>query len=128
MALIDARAGRCHPALRWARNAHDELPRHRSMFFDRTPALVEILTSSRGDAARGRALLGAALGSVYGTFNRPVHVRLTGLASLDAVRRGEDALALELLRAAVERAHEGGMVRSLADLGRASSRCCTGWR
>jgi len=117
MALLDHRCRRQPAALRWARAAEPDVPRHRYMFFDRTPPLIEILLSSDDDVARGRELLDRALQSTYGTYNRPVNVKLLGLAAIDAARRDDDDRALEILALAVRRAADGGLVRSLADLG-----------
>jgi LuxR family maltose regulon positive regulatory protein len=117
MALLQLRTGNVPAALRWAKTAEPDVPGPRYMFFDRTPALIEILLSSQPNVARGRALLDIALESPYGKFNRPVNVKLLGLAALADLRKGDDDSALRYLRAAVQRAHEGGMVRSLADLG-----------
>lgn len=117
MALLEFRSGRQPAALRWARAAESDPPRHRYMFFDRTPAMIEILLSSDADAARGRELLDRALRSPYGRFNRPVNVKLLGLAAIDASRTGDIDRALTMLRRGVDQASDGGLVRSLADLG-----------
>lgn len=117
VALLDFWCGRQPAALRWARSAEPEVPRHRYMFFDRTPALIEILLSSSSEAARGRELLDIALRSPYGTHNRPVNLKLLGLAAVDAARRDDAEQALQWLARAVDRARDGGLVRSLADLG-----------
>lgn len=117
VALLDHRCGRRPAALRWARATEPEVPRHRYMFFDRTPTLIEILLSSPNHEAHGRELLDRALHSSYGTWNRPVNVKLLGLAAIEASHREDVAGACAHLALAVDRAHDGGLVRSLADLG-----------
>lgn len=117
LALVDLRRGRHAAALRWARAADPDVPRHRYMFFDQSPALIEILLSSEPEAPRGRDLLDGMLRSPYGRFNRPVNIKLLGLTALVHARAGDEPTAREALREAVRRSHEGGMIRSLADLG-----------
>ena len=117
MALLELRTGRRSSALRWARAAEPDVARHRYMFFDLYPALIEILMSSVDDIDRGRELLAVQLASPYGRFNGPVNIKLLGLAAIDACHTDEHERALKTLARAVRRATEGGMVRSLADLG-----------
>lgn len=117
LALVQFRAGRGHEALGWARAADADMPGHRYMFFDRGPAMVEILLSSEPDRERGRALLERALASPYGQHNRPVSIKLHTLAALDAARQGDIDRALGRLAVAVGNAREGGLIRSIADFG-----------
>lgn len=117
MALVEFRTGRESAALRWAHAAEADVPRHRYMFFDREPALIEILLSSEPDSARGRALLDGALASPYGRHNRPVSIKLRTLSALEAARAGDTDRALGQLAVAVGHAREGGLVRSIADFG-----------
>jgi LuxR family maltose regulon positive regulatory protein len=117
MALVEFRTGREAAALRWAQAAESDLPRHRYMFFDREPALLEILLSSESDRDRGRKLLDHALASPYGQHNRPVSIKLHTLSALDAARDGDSDRALGQLAVAVSHAREGGHIRSIADFG-----------
>lgn len=117
MALVEFRSGREPAALRWAHAAEADVPRHRYMFFDRGPALLEILLSSEPDRARGRALLDRELASPYGRHNRPVSIKLRTLSALDAARAGDIDRAVGQLAVAVGHAREGGLVRSIADFG-----------
>lgn len=117
LAHVEHRAGRTPSATRWAQSADTNARRHRYMFFDRTPTLIELLLTSEADEPRGRMLLAETLDSLDGRFNRPLHLKLSGLDALRLARAGDEARSLEVLRSAVDQAHQGGMVRSLADLG-----------
>lgn len=117
LALVEHRVGRTASATRWAESTDTDGLRHRYMFFDRMPALIELLLASATDAVRGAALLERTLESLDGRFNRPLNVKLLGLDALRRARVGDEAGALDVVASAVDRAHQGGMVRSLADLG-----------
>lgn len=119
LAALDVRRGRLAAALRWARRADPEAERHRFMFFDPAPALVETLLSSNADAdaARGGQLLRRYLDMAQRRHHRPLTIRLLGVDALRLAGRGDEERALEALATAVGLSQQGGMVRRLADLG-----------
>ena len=117
MAEFGLRRGRPSPGLHWARSVVLPEERFRFMWFNPTPALIEVLLSSPPDAPHGRELLDRALGSARQRNHRPLAIRLLGLRALDLAASGDDCGALDALESAVRMSQEGGIVRRLADLG-----------
>ena len=117
MAEFDLRRDRPGTGLRWARSVVSPLQRHRFMWFDPAPAIIEVLLSSEPDAAHGRELLDLALESARSRHHRPLIIRLLGLRALDRAAHGDEPGALDALEEAVRMSHQGGIIRRLADLG-----------
>ena len=117
MAEFGLRRGRPSPGLHWARSVVLPEQRFRFMWFNPTPALIEVLLSSPPDELRGRELLDKALESARQRHHRPLAIRLLGLQALDLAASGDDCGALDALESAVRMSQEGGIVRRLADLG-----------
>ena len=116
-AEFDLRRGRTTSGLRWARNTDLPTDQHRFMWFDTAPAQIEVLLASEPDAARGRELLAHALESAQRRHHRPLTIRLLGIHAIDLANQGNEPAALDTLETAVRLAHDGGIIRRLADLG-----------
>jgi LuxR family maltose regulon positive regulatory protein len=117
VAELDLRRGRTAAALRWVRNADPEAHRHRFMFYDPAGTYLEVLLSSEPDADRGRQLLEEYLDEAQRRDNRPLTIHLLGLRALDRAGRGDERGGLDSLEHGVRLSQEGGMIRTLADLG-----------
>ena len=116
-AEFDLRRGRTRSGLRWARNTNLATHQYRFMWFDTAPAQIEVLLASEPDAARGRELLAHALESAQRRHHRPLTIRLLGIHAIDLANQGNEPAALDTLETAVRLAHDGGIIRRLADLG-----------
>ena len=117
MAEFDLRLRRQGSGLRWARSVEFDPDRHRFMWFDTAPAVIEVLLTSEADAARGRELLDLALESARRRHHRPLIIRLLGIHALDLAATGDECAALGPLEEAVVMSQKGGFIRRLADLG-----------
>ena len=117
VAEFDLRRGRTGSGLRWARSIRLPSDRHHFMWFDPVPARIEVLLASEPDAAHGRELLDRALESAQRRHHRPLTIRLLGIHALDLATRDDEPAALATLETAVRLAHQGGIIRHLADLG-----------
>jgi LuxR family maltose regulon positive regulatory protein len=117
VAELDLRRGRTAAALRWVRNADPDAQRHRFMFYDPAATYVEVLLSSEPDADRGRQLLEEFLDAAQRRDNRPLTIHLLGLKALDRAARRDEQGALDSLERGVRLSQEGGMIRTLADIG-----------
>ena len=117
IAELDLRRGRTGSGLRWARNAELATQRYGYMWYNPSPAQIEVLLASPPDAERGRELLDHVLETARDRNHRPVMIRLLGLRALDLAERDDEAGALDTLEEAVRLAQPGGIVRRLADLG-----------
>ena len=113
----DLRRGRTGSGLRWARSLVSPAPRYRYMWFDPGAAHIEVLLASEPDAVRGRELLDRTLEFAQRRHYRPLTIRLLGVHALDLATRGNEPAALHALETAVRLAHNGGIIRQLADLG-----------
>lgn len=119
MAELDLRQGRLADALHWVRRGGTADERHRHMFYDPGPTLIEVLLSSdsEADITRGRELLDQRLALAEERHHHPLTLRLLGLRALDLAKQGNEPGALDALRTAVTMSHQSGMIRRLADLG-----------
>jgi len=117
VAELDLRRGRTAAALRWVHNADPESQRHRFMFYDPASTYIEVLLSDESEADRGRQLLEEYLDAAERRHHRPLTIQLLGLRALDRAARGDERVALDSLERGVRLAQEGGMIRTLADLG-----------
>ena len=117
MAELDLRRGRTGSGLRWARSTEMATQRHGYMWFNPSPAQIEVLLASPPDAERGRELLDHVLEAARDRNHRPLMIRLLGLKALDLAERDDEAGALDALEEAVRLAQPGRIVRRLADLG-----------
>jgi LuxR family maltose regulon positive regulatory protein len=117
VAKLDLRHGRTAAALRWVHNADPDAHRHRFLFYDPASTYIEVLLSNEPDADRGRRLLDEYLDAAEQRGHRPLTIQLLGLRALDLAGRGDERGALDSLERGVRLAQEGGMIRTLADLG-----------
>ena len=117
MAELDLRRGRTGSGLRWARSAELATQRYGYMWYNPSPAEIEVLLASPPDAERGRELLDHVLETARDRNHRPLMIRLLGLKALDFAERDDEAGALDALEEAVRLAQPGRIVRRLADLG-----------
>ena len=117
LAELDLRCGRLVSAFEWAMTAEVDPARHRYMFYEPTPTIIEALLSSPETTPRAVELLASSLEGATRRHHTPLSIRLLGIHAVHMAQTGNDAQALEALETAVVRSHKAGMVRRLADLG-----------
>ena len=117
LAELDLRAGRTSAAQQWAETAVPDQVRHRFMFYEPTPTLIEALLTAADATDRAVELLDDALKLAQHRQHEPVLIRLLGLRALSLSRAGQEEQALEAMESAIIRSHQSGIIRRLADLG-----------